>query len=138
MQHEVLAYKRDKAKKASGELYIVLCASGFENIPRVKSALMFASLSAAAEMETVVFCVQNAVDVMVSGEIQKNEKTQRENPSLSQRLGEAISLGVRIQCCTQSMKNKGIRTEDLIEGVEPAGAMNLIDLTTKAKGTICF
>lgn len=138
MQGEVLAYKRDETKQASGEIYIVLCASGFENIPRVKSALMFASLSASAELDTVVFCVQNAVEVMVRGKVQKNETTQQQNPSLRQRLEEAISMGVRIQCCTQSLNNKGIRAEDLIEGVEPAGAMSLIELTTKAKGTICF
>jgi len=57
---------------------------------------------------------------------------------LLERLEEAMALGVHIQCCTQTMKNKGVSTEDLVEGVEPAGAMSLIDLTSKAKGSICF
>lgn len=104
----------------------------------MRSALMFASLSASADMETVVYCVQNAVDVMVKGAVEKNENPEPKTPSLKQRLEEAAALGVKIQCCTQTMKNKGIEAGDLIEGVEPAGAMSLIDLTTKARGTICF
>lgn len=126
------------AEPCTDNLYIVLCASGFENVARAKSALMFAMLAASADMDTVLYCVQNAVDVMVKGAVAQNEKPAPGMPSLTQRLEEAQELGVRIQCCTQSMKNKGIRTEDLIEGVEPAGAMSLIDLTTRAKGTISF
>ena len=123
---------------AARESFIVLCASGFDNIARMRSALMFASLSASAEMDTVLYCVQNAVEVMVKGAIEQNEKPEPGAPSLAQRLEEAMELGVRIQCCTQTMMNKGIKEGDLIEGVEPAGAMALIDLTTKAKGTISF
>jgi len=123
---------------AKSESFIVLCASGFDNTARMRSALMFASLSASAEMDTVVYCVQNAVEVMVKGAIGQSEKPEPGTPSLSERLEEAMELGVRIQCCTQTMMNKGIKEGDLIDGVEPAGAMALIDLTTKAKGTISF
>ena len=118
--------------------YVVLCASGFDFPPKMRSALMFASLAASAEMPTVLYCVQNAVEVMVKGSIEKNEKPEPGTPTMLDRLEEAMALGVQIQCCTQTMKNKGISTEDLIEGVEPAGAMSLIDLTTKATGSISF
>jgi predicted peroxiredoxin len=36
------------------------------------------------------------------------------------------------------MNNKKITEEDLIPNVKAAGAMNLIDLTAKAHGTLCF
>jgi len=49
-----------------------------------------------------------------------------------------MEMGVEIQCCTQIMANKKISADDLIPGVKPAGAMNLIDLATRAKGTISF
>jgi hypothetical protein len=39
---------------------------------------------------------------------------------------------------TQTMANKKILPADLVEGVVPAGAMSLIALTTRAKGTISF
>lgn len=124
------------SKKASA--YVVLCASGFDYPQRMRSALMFASLAASAEMHTVLYCVQNAVDVMVKGSIEKNEKPEPGSPTLLERLEEAMALGVHIQCCTQTMKNRGISADDLVEGVEPAGAMSLIALTSEATGSICF
>ena len=118
--------------------YVVMCASGFDNPARMRSALMFASLAAAAEMDTVLFCVQSAVDVMMKGAIEKNETPEPGAPTLLDRLEEAMALGVSIQCCTQTMNNRGMKTKDLIEGVEPAGAMSLIDISTRSDGTICF
>lgn len=119
-------------------LYIILCASGFENEDRVRSALMFASLAASADFKTILYCIQNAVDVMVKGAIERHETSRPGMPTIGQRLKEAMDMGVEIQCCTQTLKNKKIPPEDLIPGVKPAGAMNLIDLTTRAKGTISF
>ncbi len=118
--------------------YVVMCASGFDNPQRMRSALMFASLAAAAEMDTVLFCVQSAVDVMVRGAIEKNETPEPGAPTLLERLEESMDLGVSIQCCTQTMNNRGMKTEDLIEGVEPTGAMSLIELSSRSEGTICF
>jgi predicted peroxiredoxin len=118
--------------------FVVVCASGFEKIANARSALMFASLAAAAELKTVLFCIQNAVDIMVKGAIEKNEKPQTGIPTLAQRLEEALDMGVEIQCCTQTMANKKITENDLIPKVKAAGAMNLIDLAIGAHGTLCF
>jgi predicted peroxiredoxin len=120
------------------ELFIVLCATGFEKIANARSALMFASLAAAADFRTILFCIQNGVDIMVKGAIEKNEKPQPGVPTLSQRLEEAMEMGVEIQCCTQTMNNKKVAEGDLIPNVTAAGAMNLIDLTAKAHGSLCF
>lgn len=118
--------------------YIVLCASGFESIARARSALMFATLAASANYRTILYCIQNAVDIMVKGSIEEHEKPQPGVPTLAHRLQEAIEMGVEIQCCTQTMANKNVTVDDLLPGVKPAGAMNLIALTTMAKGTISF
>jgi len=118
--------------------FIVTCTSGFDKIANARSALMFASLAAAADFKTILFYLQNGVDVMVKGAIEKNETTTPGVPTLAQRLSEALEMGVEIQCCTQTMANKKITAEDLIPQVKLAGAMNLIDLTTKADGTLCF
>ena len=99
---------------------------------------MFATLSASANFRTILYCIQGAVDVMVKGAIEKNEKPQPGVPTLDQRLSEAMEMGVEIQCCTQSMANKRITEEDLVPGVKAAGAMSLIDLAVGAKGTLCF
>lgn len=126
------------AKSTEKEIYIVLCASGFEDPARVRSALMFATLAASADLRAVLYCIQNAVDVMVKDAAHKKEQPPGRGPTISGRLAEAMEHGVEIQCCTQTMANKGIQEEDLMEGVKPAGAMNLISLTTRAKGTISF
>ena len=120
------------------DLFIVLCASGFENIARTRSALMFAALAASAEYRTVLYCIQNAVDVMVKGAIERGEQPQPGIPNLRQRLDEAREMGVEIQCCTQTMANKNIAEQDLIPGVIAAGAMSLIEMTSRAKGSLSF
>ncbi len=119
-------------------LFTVLCTSGFENIPSARSALMFAALAASANYKTILFCLQGAVDIMVQGAIGKNEKPRPGVPTLAQRLDEAMEMGVEIQCCSQTMANKKLKEEDLIPGIKVAGAMNLIAIVTRAKGTICF
>lgn len=120
------------------ELFIVTCTSGFEKIANARSALMFATLAASANYRTILFCIQSAVDIMVKGAIEKNEKPQPGVPTLVQRLGEAMEMGVEIQCCSQTVSNKKLTAEDLLSDIKVAGAMNLIDLVSKAKGTLCF
>lgn len=119
-------------------LFNVLCTAGFENVPSARSALMFATLAASANYKTILFCLQGTVDIMVKGAIEKNEMPKPGVPTLKQRLAEALEMGVEIQCCSQTMANKTITAKDLIPGVKAAGAMTLIDLATRAKGTICF
>ena len=125
-------------EESQRDLFIVLCASGFENIARARSALMFAALAASADYRTVLYCIQTAVDIMVKGAIEELEKPQPGVPSLRQRLDEAMEMGVEIQCCTQTMANKNIKEDDLIAGVKAAGAMSLIEMTSRAKGSLSF
>jgi predicted peroxiredoxin len=128
----------EPTEKNADRLFIVLCVTGFEKIANARSALMFASLAAAANFKTILFCLQNAVDIMVKGAIEENERPEPGVPTLTQRLDEALEMGVEIQCCTQTMTNKNITEDDLIPPVKAAGAMNLIVLATKAEGTLCF
>ncbi|NIO05912.1 MAG: hypothetical protein GTN74_15310 [Proteobacteria bacterium] len=125
-------------EKDTEKLFVVLCVTGFEKIANARSALMFASLAAAADFKTILFCLQNAVDIMVKGAIEENERPEPGVPTLAQRLEEALEMGVEIQCCTQTMANKHITEDDLIPQVKAAGAMNLIVLATEAEGTLCF
>jgi predicted peroxiredoxin len=129
---------KDTGKQNVDDLFIVLSASGFDSIARARSALMFATLAASANYQTVLYCIQNAVDVLVRGAIEKNEVPQPGVPTLTQRLAEAMEMGVEIQCCSQTMANKKITEKDLLPGVKVAGAMNLITLASRAKGALSF
>lgn len=133
--HEV---REASAGKKVQETFIVLCASGFNNIARARSALMFATLAASADFKTVLFCVQDGVDFLVKGAIEKNEVPRPGVPTLARRLQEALEMGVEIQSCSQTMQNRKITVEDLVPGVTVAGAMNLIVLASSAKGTLSF
>ncbi|MHB8845827.1 MAG: DsrE family protein [Nitrospirota bacterium] len=136
---EVLQQKQmGRAETDAENLFIVLCASGFESPARVRSALMFASLAASADHRTILYCIQNAVDIMVKGSVENLERAENGSPTILQRLREALEMGVEIQCCTQTMSNKNITPGDLLPGVTPAGAMSLIDLASHAKGSLCF
>jgi predicted peroxiredoxin len=126
------------AEKCQRDLFIVLCSSGFENIARARSALMFASLAASADYRTVMYCIQNTVEIMVKGAIEEHEKPQPGVPTLRQRLNEALEMGVEIQCCTQTMANMKIGEDDLLPGVKAAGAMSLIEMTSRAAGSLSF
>ena len=127
-----------KGKQGQEDTFIILATSGFDNIAKARSALMFATLAAAAEYKTILFCVQNAVDIMVKGAIETNEIPKSGIPTLMQRLSEAMETGVEIQCCSQTMANKKVEEKDLITGIKVAGAMNLITLASNAKGTLSF
>jgi predicted peroxiredoxin len=129
---------KEPGKQNVDDLFIVLSASGFDSIARARSALMFATLAASANYQTVLYCIQNAVDVLVRGAIEKNEVPQPGVPTLTQRLAEAMEMGVEIQCCSQTMANKKITEKDLLPGVKVAGAMNLITLASRAKGALSF
>jgi len=133
-----MTHPKEQISGTEEEIFIVLCAAGFNQIARVKSALMFATLAAVAETRTILYTVQEAVEVMVKGAIEGKEKPLPNVPTLSQRLQEALDAGVEILCCTQAMANKGIKETDLIEGAKPAGAMTLIELALRAKGILCF
>lgn len=132
------AKKESESTQDRPQIFTILCTSGFDRVPNVRSALMFASLAASADYRTILFCLQGTVDIMVKGAIEKNEKPEPGAPTLSQRLAEAMELGVEIQCCAQTMQNKGLTDADLIPGVTAAGAMTLIDLASMGQGTLCF
>lgn len=132
------AHEAKPGTPGTEDVFIVLCASGFENAERVRSALMFAMLAASADYRTILYCIQGAVEVMVKGAIERNEVARPGVPTIAQRLGEALEAGVEIQCCSQTMANKNISERDLVPGVAVAGAMNLIALTSTAKGSLCF
>ncbi|GBD99087.1 DsrE/DsrF-like family protein [bacterium BMS3Abin07] len=120
------------------KLFVVVNASGFNNMGRVKTALMFATVAAGADYRSVLYTVQDGVDIMIKGEIGKHEKCVPGSPSLSRRLNEALDAGVEILCCSQAVKNKGVEKKDLITGVGIAGAMTLIQLTAQARGILTF
>jgi predicted peroxiredoxin len=128
------------AAPASGEdrpLFLVVLRSGLNAPGQVRAALMYAALAAAMDQDTVVYCVQEGADVMVKGAPDK-EQTKPGVPTIAQRLGEAIEIGVRLEVCEQTADTRNIRAEDLIPEAKLIGGASLIDYAIRCKGQLTF
>ncbi len=119
----------------SGVVIVIL--SGMDESRKVRSGFMFAGISAAMGFETTVYCVQDGVDAVVK-EILDREVIEEGQPTVRQRLNEALAQGVKILVCENAVKNKKLKQEDFIEGVEIAGAAKLIDLAVDADAVLTF
>ena len=74
---------------------------------------------------------------MVKGAPEK-EPTKPGIPTIAQRLGEAIDIGVRLEVCEQTADTRGIRAEDLIAEASLIGGASLIDYSIRARGQLTF
>lgn len=118
--------------------FLVLLTCGLSTPAPARSALMFATLAAAAfDLEAVVYCVQEGVEIMVKGMVDK-EKVTPGVPTLKQRLAEAIEAGVRLEVCEETAANKDITQEDLIPEAKIVGGAVLIDHALNCAGMLCF
>jgi predicted peroxiredoxin len=90
---------------------------------------MYASLAAAMDFETVVYCVQAGADTMVKDKIDELDQSKPGKPTIQQRFSEALEMGVRVEVCEQTANVRGIRSEDLMDGVTLKGGALLIDWT---------
>ncbi len=120
------------------KLFIVLCTSGPNNAANARSALMFSTISAAMECKTILFMVQEGVELMVKSSVEKETSLKPGAPTLKQRLEEAICAGVEFQVCSQTLANKGLTEKDLIPEAKISGAATLVDLSLQASGFLAF
>lgn len=126
------------AESEESRLFLVVLNTGFDYTPIVRSAFMYASLAAAMGFETVVYCVQAGADTMVKDKIDTLDKSQPGQPTIRQRFVEAQEIGVRVEVCEQTANVRGIRAEDLVDGVVLRGGAALIDYAARATGQLTF
>jgi predicted peroxiredoxin len=117
--------------------FLILLTVGLNAPPVARSALMFASIAASMGLETVVYCVQEGVDVMVKAAAEKDAAAPG-MPSLKQRLQEALKAGAKIQLCSTAVMNKKLQADDLIPEAEIVGGAMLIDLALESAGVLSF
>lgn len=119
-------------------LFLIVLNSGFEYSPIVRSSFMYASLAAAMGFETVVYCVQAGAETMVREKIRKMDQSRAGEPTILERYTEAVEMGVRVEVCEQTANVRGIRSEDLLEGVALKGGAVLIDYAVRSAGQLTF
>ena len=118
--------------------FVVQLASGANDVGRVKSALMFATLAQLSGCDTILYCVQDGADAVVKGRIREEGTLPPGVPTYEQRLAEAREAGVRLQLCGQVAENQDIRKEDLVEGAEIIGGIQLITYALEFDGMLFF
>ncbi|MCL5961721.1 MAG: DsrE family protein [Chloroflexi bacterium] len=117
--------------------FTVLLTVGLNSPGVARAALMFATIAAVSDLQTVVYCVQEGADLMVKGVVDR-EETKPGMPTLRQRLDEAIAAGVEFQVCEATAVGRGITREDLIEQARIVGGAVLIANTLESAGVLSF
>jgi predicted peroxiredoxin/TusA-related sulfurtransferase len=120
------------------KLFLVVLTTGFDYTPIVRSAFMYASLAAAMGFDTIVYCVQAGADTMVGSKIDNLDQSKPGKPTIRQRFSEALDMDVRVEVCEQTANVRGIRAEDLLDGVVLKGGAVLIDYAARASGQLTF
>ncbi|GAB4387614.1 MAG: hypothetical protein Kow0025_02200 [Thermodesulfovibrionales bacterium] len=118
--------------------FVVLCTSGLGAPANARSALMFSAIAATMGCRTVLYLVQDGVDLMAKGAVEREPGVKPGMPTLKQRLQEAIDAGVEFQVCSQTCANKGLGQDDLIPQATITGAATLVDLTLDSSGFLAF
>jgi predicted peroxiredoxin len=128
----------DETGKKPRKKFAVQLSSGVNDVGKVKSALMFATIAQCSGCDTVVYCVQDGADAVVKGKIKEEGLLPPGVPTFEQRLADAIQVGVKFQLCEQVAKNRGFTKDDLIEGTQIAGGIHLIIYALEYDGMLYF
>ena len=118
-------------------LFLVVLRSGLNAPGQVRAAFMYASLAAAMGQDTIVYCVQEGADAAKKDVAQK-DVSPAGGPTISQRIAEALDMGVRIEVCEQTASVRNIKEEDLIPEAKLIGGASLIDYAIRARGQLTF
>lgn len=107
---------------------VILTYSGTpEEIDRVKTLFYIASVASAMGLDTAVFLFSDGVLLVKKGVLDVVEK------ELSKLLRDLIESNVEIYACEVALSSKGVKKEDLMNGVKTIGYATFFDLAINAK-----
>jgi predicted peroxiredoxin len=118
--------------------FAVQLSTGLDNVGKVKSAIMFATIAQCSGCDTVVFCVQDGADAVQKGKIREEGNVPQGVPTFEQRLDDALKVGVKFQLCEQVAMNRNLSAKDLVEGVEIVDGSYLISYALECDGMLYF
>lgn len=124
-------------EKKDENLFLVVLRTGLNQPGQVRAAFMYASLAAAMGQDTVVYCVQEGADA-ARKDVPQKDTSPPGAPTITQRIEEALDMGVRIEVCEQTASVRNIKAEDLIPQAKLIGGAALIDYAIRARGQLTF
>ncbi|MDW8325497.1 MAG: sulfurtransferase TusA family protein [Anaerolineales bacterium] len=126
-----------RKEKKDENLFLVVLRTGLNQPGQVRAAFMYASLAAAMGQDTVVYCVQEGADA-AKKDVPQKDTSPPGGPTITQRIEEALDMGVRIEVCEQTASVRNIKAEDLIPQAKLIGGAALIDYAIRARGQLTF
>ena len=127
-----------ETNKKPRKKFAVQLSTGANDVGKVKSAIMFATIAQCSGCDAVVYCVQDGADAVVKGTIKEEGVLPPDVPTFEQRLADAIQVGVKFQLCEQVAKNRKLTKDDLIEGTQIVGGIHLITYALEYDGMLYF
>ncbi len=118
--------------------FAVQLSTGANDVGKIKSAIMFATIAQCSGCDAVVYCVQDGADAVIKGKIKEEGVVAPGVPTFEQRVLDALAVGVKFQLCEQVAKNRNLSKEDLIEGTQILGGIHLITYALEYDGMLFF
>ena len=128
----------DETVKKPRKKFAVQLSAGANDVGKVKSALMFATIAQCSGCDAVVYCVQDGADAVIKGKIREEGTLPAGVATFEQRLADAIQVGVKFQLCEQVARNRDLTKDDLIDGTQIAGGIHLITYALECDGMLYF
>ncbi|NTU96362.1 MAG: sulfur reduction protein DsrE [Chlorobiaceae bacterium] len=120
----------------SSSRLLIISTTGRENPEKAVLPFVLATASQSLNVEVVMFLQSSAVRLACRGEA---EKVRAEGFLSLERLMETfINLGGKIYLCSPCITERKIVAEDLVEGVEIAGAGILVEEVMTARSVVTY
>ncbi|NPB01620.1 MAG: hypothetical protein GXO28_01755 [Methanopyri archaeon] len=111
------------------EKVMIAQSNGVANPERAYATFLISEAALAMDFDVVIFGFMDGVTVLVEKEVRKVKHPQF--PPLIEKAEEVLSNdNVEAYACELSVQARGITSEDLLEGVEIAGASKFLRLVT--------
>ncbi len=109
---------------------ILLYGWGPEEETRAETLFYIAKTSKMIDIDTHIFLFIDGVLLAKKG------VARMISEKVDNALKEALKLGTKIYACEAAVKSKGLKKEDLVEGVSIIGYASFLDLALKADAVI--
>lgn len=116
---------------------LIILTHGLDTPWRIPTPFYYATTAAAMDLEATVYLTIKGATVVRQGEAEKVAAKEGGVP-IQTFIDQALKAGVRVMVCQASLELSGIKPQEILEGVEIAGAATLWDLALDASVVLTF
>lgn len=116
---------------------LIILTHGLDTPWRIPTPFYYATTAAAMDLDATIYLTIKGTTVVRKGEAEKVVAKEGGAP-VKTFIDQALDAGVKIMACQASLELSEIAPNELIEGVQIAGAATLWDLTLDASVVLTF